>query len=302
MLFKQMTVIGVGLIGGSLALAAKRAKLVEQVVGYSKRRGDLYKAVALGVLDRYSLNLSKAVQEADLVVLATPVGVLESMTRAIAPYLKKGAIVTDVGSVKGPLVSKMEACLPDGTFFVGGHPIAGSEKSGVSAALPTLFNRSVAILTPTSNTDRKALLKVARLWKGLGTSVVEMDPIKHDQTMAVVSHLPHLLAYGLMELFFHPRVTMQPLSFSAGSLRDFTRVAESSPEIWHDIFRMNQGALLEALDLYQETLEKMKKAICNAQPGEATAHTRNNVHHRSGPETLAQILMHAKTVRRKIRP
>jgi prephenate dehydrogenase len=281
-----MTVIGVGLIGGSLALAAKRAKLVKQVVGYSKRRGDLYKAVATGVLDRYCLNLSKAVQEADLVVLATPVGVLEAMARAISPHLKAGAIVTDVGSVKGLLVSKMEACLPNGTFFVGGHPIAGSEKSGVLASLPTLFDRSVAILTPTPHTDRKALVKVAQFWKGMGTSVVEMDPIKHDQTMAVVSHLPHLLAYGLMELFYHPRVTMKPLSFSAGSLRDFTRVAESSPELWSQIFQLNKTAVIETIDLYQETLEKMKKAILASEKG-------------SGDDLL-KILGRAKEVRKRI--
>ncbi len=294
MLFKQMSVIGVGLIGGSLALAAKRAKLVGSVVGYSNKRGDLYKSISMGVLDRYFLSLPKAVEEADLVVLATPVGTFVQIAEAIAPYLKRGVIVTDVGSVKGELVSKIETALSGRASFVGGHPVAGRELPGVSAALPTLFDKSVTILTPTPKTDRKALRKIATFWKGIGSTVVEIDPDNHDQAMAAVSHLPHIVAYALMDLFFHPKLTKSdPLPFSAGSLRDFTRVVESSPELWHDIFLGNKRALVEAIDLYQETLEKLKKAVLTAKQGTGGGGNQG--------DELYKILSRAKAVRQRMR-
>jgi prephenate dehydrogenase len=301
MLFKQMTVIGVGLIGGSLALAAKRKGLVQTVVGYGNKRGDLHKAASMGAVDRFFLTLPKAIEGADLIVLATPIGAFEHITKAFAPYLKPGAIVTDVGSVKGELVSKIESLLSGGTppagraSFVGGHPMAGSEKSGIQSAFPTLFDKALAILTPTSKTDKKAVEKVSALWEGVGAEVVKIDPIKHDQVMAVVSHLPHLVAYSLMELFSHPRlIKSDMLSFAAGGLRDFTRIAESSPDMWRDIFRLNKTAIVEAIDLYQETLEKMKKAIL-AVPQKGGKPSAGN------DDTLLKILNNAKTIRQKIR-
>ena len=293
-LFKQMTVIGVGLIGGSLALAAKRAGIVENVVGYSKRRGDLYKAISMGVLDRYFLTLPKAVETADLVVFSTPVGMFESLAKAIVPYLKKGAVVTDVGSVKGDMVFKIEARFPDHVTFVGGHPMVGREKSGVSSALPKFFDQSITILTPTPKTDTKVLRRVANLWKGVGASVVEMDPHQHDRVMAFVSHLPHFLAFALMDMFNDSRVPAHALTRSAGGLRDATRIAESSPEMWHDIFRLNKVALFEAIDCYQETLENLKKAITTARPREEGAHAP-----REG-DALLKILMRAKALREKL--
>jgi len=301
MLFKQMTVIGVGLIGGSLALAAKRTGLVQTVVGYGNKRGDLHNAASMGAVDRFFLTLQKAVEGADLVVLATPVAVFEQIAKNMAPYLKPTAIVTDVGSVKGELVSKIESLLAGGrspagrAYFVGGHPMAGSEKSGIQSAFPTLFDKALAILTPTSKTDKKAIEKVSALWKGIGAEVVKMDPIKHDQIMATVSHLPHVVAYALMELFSHPRlVKSNMLSFAAGGLRDFTRISESAPDVWHDIFQLNKTAVVEAIDLYQETLEKMKMAILSAQKG-GTPSAGND-------DTLLKILNNAKTVRQRIRP
>ncbi len=288
-LFKQMTVMGVGLIGGSLALAAKRAGLVQTVVGYGKKRGDLHKAASMGAVDRYFLTLPKAIEGADLIVLAAPVAAFEQIVTVMAPYLKKGAIVTDVGSVKGELVYKMEALLAGRASFIGGHPMAGSEKSGIQSAFPTLFSKALAILTPHLKTDKKAVEKVTALWNGIGAQVVKIDPIKHDQIMAVVSHLPHVVAYALMELFSHPRlIKSDTLSFSAGGLRDFTRVAESAPDVWHDIFHLNKKAVVDAIDWYQETLEKMKKAILSSE--------------KSGGDDLLKILNNAKTVREKIRP
>jgi len=293
MLFKQMTVIGVGLIGGSLALAAKRAGLVQTVVGYGKKRGDLHKAASMGAVDRYFLTLPKAVEGADCIVLATPVSAFEQIVTAMVPYLKPTAVVTDVGSVKGELVYKLESLLSgralQGTspVFVGGHPMAGSEKSGIQYAFPTLFKKALLILTPTLKTDKKAIEKVAAFWKGIGSEVVKIDPIKHDQIMAVVSHLPHLVAYAMMELFFHPRlIKWDMLPFAAGGLRDFTRIAESAPDVWHDIFRLNKTAVVEAIDLYQETLEKMKKAILAAEKSD---------------DDLLKILNNAKSVRQRIR-
>ncbi len=287
-LFKQMTIIGVGLIGGSLALAAKRAGLVQTIVGYGNKRGDLHKAASMGAVDRFFLTLPNAIEGADLIVLATPVASFEPIVTRMLPYLKPGAIVTDVGSVKGELVAKIDVLLTGRAVFVGGHPMAGSEKSGIQSALPTLFNKALAILTPTTKTDKKAVEKVAALWKGIGAEVVKIDPMKHDQIMAVVSHLPHVVAYALMELFSHPRLAKSNMiSFAAGGLRDFTRIAESSPDMWHDIFKLNKTAVVEAIDLYQETLEKMKKAILASQ--------------KKDDDVLLKILNNAKSVRERIR-
>jgi prephenate dehydrogenase len=288
-LFKQITVIGVGLIGGSLALAAKRAGLVQTIVGYGNKPGDLHKAVSMGAIDRFCLTLPKAVMGADLVVLATPVATFEHIATRMTPYLKPGAFVTDVGSVKGKLVSKMESLFSGRAFFVGGHPMAGSEKSGIQSAFPTLFDRALTILTPTSKTNKKALEKVSALWKGIGAEVIKIAPLKHDQIMAVVSHLPHVLAYALMELFSHPRlIKSDMLSFAGGGLRDFTRIAESAPDMWDGILKLNQKDVVDAIDLYQETLEKMKKAIL-AEP------------QKGDDDTLLKILKNAKTVRQRLR-
>ncbi len=266
-LFKQMAVIGVGLIGGSVGLIARRKHLVRSVVGYGKKRGELQRAVTLGAIDRYFLSPQKAVEGADLIVLATPVGMFEKIACAIAPHLKEGAIVTDVGSVKGKEVERIESLLPSYVSFVGGHPIAGREKSGVEVASADLFSGMRCILTPTPRTHPAALKKVAALWKALGTTVIEMDPLVHDQIMAAVSHLPHLVAYALMETLLNTRVAKQdPIRFSAGGLRDFTRVAASASDMWRDIFLLNGARIVEMIDLYQGVLETLKKKII-AQDG-----------------------------------
>lgn len=262
MIFKQMTIIGVGLIGGSLGLIAKQKKLIGKVVGYGRRRGPLQKASSLGAIDCYFLTLSKAIKEADLVVLATPVGLFEQICQLIAPFLKEGAVVTDVGSVKGKLVARLESALPSHASFVGGHPIAGREKSGVMAATASLFQGNRFIITPTPETNQAALKKVAALWRKTGARVSEVDPFDHDQVLGVVSHLPHLAAYGLMETLAHPRIAKRdPVQYSAGGLRDYTRIAGSSAEMWRDIFIQNREAMIEVIDLYQETIEKIKKKI-----------------------------------------
>ncbi len=278
-----MTIIGVGLIGGSLGLAAKKKKAVKQVVGFGRRRGALHKAVSLNAIDRYFLSLPKAVKEADLIVLATPVGTFEKLCRAIGPHLQEGAVVTDVGSVKGDLVARLEKALPAQVHFVGGHPIAGAEKSGVLAASGTLFQGARTLLTPNAQTDRKALKRIAALWKAVGSKVSEVDPFDHDRILGLASHLPHLVAYALMETLTHPRVAgLNPVNYSAGGFRDFTRIAASSAEMWRDIFLYNKDAMVEAIDLYQECLEKLKKQIISEKG-----------------EDLLQTLEHAKSVRLK---
>jgi len=262
LLFKKMTIIGVGLIGGSLGLIAKQKNLVEEVVGFGRKRGMLQKAVSLKAIDRYSLSLPKAAEGADLIVLATPMGTFEKICREILPYLQRGAVVTDVGSVKGNWVTRLESILSPQAFFVGGHPIAGREKSGVEAARADLFQGSRCVLTPTSRTDPAALEKVTRLWEKTGAKVALIDPVDHDQIMGAVSHLPHLAAYALMETLTHPKIARnKPVQFSAGGLRDFTRIAASSPEMWRDIFLTNKEVMVEMIDLFQETIEKIKKKI-----------------------------------------
>jgi prephenate dehydrogenase len=262
MLFKQMTIIGVGLIGGSLGLIAKQKRLVEQVVGYGRKRGMLQRAVSLTAIDRYFLSLPKAVEGADLVVLATPIGTFEKICKEMLPYLQKGTVITDVGSVKGKWVKRMEQALSPQAHFVGGHPIAGREKSGVEAARAELFQGSRCLLTPTDKTDSGALKKVTALWEKAGAKVSLMDPFDHDQILGAVSHLPHLAAYALMETLAHPKIARKkPVQFSAGGLRDFTRIAGSSPEMWRDIFLSNREVMVEMIDLFQETIEKIKKKI-----------------------------------------
>jgi len=260
--FKQMTVIGVGLIGGSLGLVARRKRLVKAVVGYGKRRGEMQRAIASGALDRYFLSLDRAVEGADLIVLATPVGTFEKICAAMAPHLQPGTIVTDVGSVKGALVTKIENLLPEGVSFVGAHPIAGRERSGVESASIDLFAGHRCILTPTPKTPKKALSKIRAFWEAIGAGTMEMDPVTHDRIMAAVSHLPHLVAYALMEALSHPSLTKDnPVRFSGGGLRDFTRIAASAPEMWRDIFLANNENVVHMVDLYINALETIKKQI-----------------------------------------
>ena len=260
--FKQMTVIGVGLIGGSLGLVARRKRLVKAVVGYGKRRGEMQRAIASGALDRYFLSLDRAVEGADLIVLATPVGTFEKLCIAMAPHLKPGTIVTDVGSVKGPLVTKMERLLPQGVLFVGAHPIAGRERSGVESASIDLFAGHRCILTPTPKTSKKALSKIRAFWEAIGADTMEMDLLEHDKIMAAVSHLPHLVAYALMEAVSHASLgKSNPVRFSGGGLRDFTRIAASAPEMWRDIFLANRENVVHMVDLYVEAIETIKKKI-----------------------------------------
>lgn len=267
--FERVCIIGVGLIGGSLALEAREIGLFGEVVGYGRRRENLEDAVRMGIIDRFDTELSWAVGNADLVVLACPVGAFTDTAVKIAPALKSGAVVTDVGSVKGKLVEELEDLLQTKSFFVGGHPVAGSEKSGAVSAVKGLFKDKWCILTPTHRTDANALSLIKGMWEKVGMKVVEMDAYLHDKILAITSHLPHAVAYALMDAVLTlAEETPQALNYSAGGLHDFTRISASSPEMWRDIFSFNKKEVTRALDAFIRSILELKEMIVN-DDGEA---------------------------------
>ncbi len=260
--FKNVTIIGVGLIGGSLARSLKANKLAGEICGTGRSSASLEKALQLGVIDRALPSAADAVKDADLVVLASPVGAFQLILREIAPHLKPGAVLTDVGSVKGTLVAMIEELLPDGVSYVPGHPIAGRETSGVAASSENLFRGARCILTPTPRTDRKALKKVQDLWNAAGATVVLMEPSVHDHVFAAVSHLPHMAAYALVNAVADLEAGGEAyVRYTGGGFRDFTRIAASSPEMWRDISLMNRKNIIEMIERYQLSLNKLKRAI-----------------------------------------
>ena len=260
--FNKVTIIGVGLIGGSLARIMKAQKLAGEIHGAGRSRETLEQAIRLGVIDHMGQSSAHAVEHADLVVLAAPVGTFEPIVREIAPHMKKSAILTDVGSVKGMLVRTLEGLLPAGVHFVPGHPIAGREKHGVDAATETLFQGAKCILTPTDRTDAGALDAVRALWAAAGMNVVIMDPDRHDHIFAAVSHLPHAAAYAMVSTVAEfSSETDNYITFSGAGFRDFTRIAASSPEMWRDVCLLNGKNIIEMIEQYQFSLNRIKKAI-----------------------------------------
>ena len=261
-LFNKMAVIGVGLIGGSLARVLREKGAVREVVGIGRGEANLKRGVELGVLDSYTTDASVGVAGADLVFVATPVCSIPKVVAEIAPYLSPGCIVTDGGSVKEYVVAACEPLMPAGTFFVGGHPIAGTEHSGVEASFATLYQGKRCIVTPTASTDAAALEKVVELWKLAGSSVPLMDPVQHDLVVAAISHLPHMVAYSLVNAVDgYDRFGGDLLSFSAGGFRDFTRIASSDPVMWRDIALTNREAILEMMDFFSGYLEKLRGLV-----------------------------------------
>jgi len=260
--FNKVVIIGVGLIGGSLGLAGKKKGIFGEVVGVGRGRANLEEARKRGAVDTFVHEPAEALTGADLVVLATPVRSIVSIGKVVAPSLPTGAILTDVGSVKEGVIRELEPCLPAGVHFVAGHPIAGSEASGVAAAREDLFRDHRTILTPTVRTDPGALARVRSLWEVLGAVVVEMEASVHDTILAAVSHLPHMAAYALagtlreMEGDF-PDIT----DYAAGGFRDTTRIAGSHPEMWRDICRMNGKKIVEMIERYEAVLEGIKAGI-----------------------------------------
>lgn len=261
-LSKKMAVIGVGLIGGSLARALRQQGEVGEIVGIGRTEPNLQRAVELGVVDRYCLDPCQGVQGADLVFLSTPVCSIAAVLEKIAPCLAPGCVVTDGGSVKESVVAACEPLMPAGTFFVGGHPIAGTEKSGVDASFTSLFAGKRCIVTPTAHTDEPALRKVLRMWELAGSDVIQMDAHKHDRIVAAISHLPHMVAYSLVNAVDgYDRFDENILKYSAGGFRDFTRIASSDPAMWRDISLMNGPAIMEMMDFFTEYFGRLRTLI-----------------------------------------
>ena len=267
--FTQAVIIGVGLIGGSLGMILRRKELASSVVGVGRRVENLKTAVNVGAIDRYVVDSKEAVRDADLVILATPVDTYERHLNEWASCLRPGAIVTDVGSVKGDLVVQSERRMPAGVHFVGAHPIAGKEKTGAAAGSEDLFSGRRCILTPTQQTNPQALEQVESLWQEAGAVVLTMDPYLHDKILGAVSHLPHVAAFALMNALVDIRTAVPGLDLaghSGGGLRDSTRIAASSPEMWRDIFLWNRDNVVAWIQAYERSLGELRQLI---QAGDA---------------------------------
>ena len=261
-IFRRMVVVGVGLIGGSLALDARRRGLVEEIIGVGRGQSNLRFAQRRGIIDRYVTQATDIPDDTDLLMMATPVQTTVSSTKAFLPALPPGCIISDVGSVKGEIVREMERLLPATTPFVAGHPIAGGEEWGARAAKANLFAHHRCILTPTKRTDAAALKKVALLWRKVGAKVELMDPETHDRLLGVISHLPHVLVYALVNALARTRVRGIDLKpYCAGGFKDFTRIASSRPELWRDICLMNRSAVGQSLGEYIKNLQQLQRWI-----------------------------------------
>jgi len=261
-MIQKLAVLGVGLIGGSFALALKRAGVVGSVIGYGRSRANLEAARSLGVLDAIAETPGAAVRDADAVCLAVPVGALPTLLAEIAPYLRDDALLTDVGSTKQDVILAGRAALGDRIArFVPGHPIAGAEDSGAAAARPELFHGKSVILTPLPENCAEAVAQVSAWWQACGAEVTVMEAENHDRIFAAVSHLPHLAAFALVaELAERPEAALF-FKHAGSGFRDFTRIAASHPEMWRDIALANQGALLDEINRYQEALTRLRQLL-----------------------------------------
>jgi prephenate dehydrogenase len=256
-----VAIVGVGLIGGSLALALKEAGVAGRILGFDLDQHNLVQALQLGIID-HACSGAEELFVADLIFLATPVLAMPAALTAIAPHLKPGAILTDGGSVKGAVISALEPLLSPTLRYVPGHPISGTERSGAQAAFATLFRGKRCILTPTECTDPQALALVTALWQAVGSEVMLMDAEKHDRILAAISHLPHMVAYALVNAVgSYDRYEENILLYSAGGFRDFTRIASSDPTMWRDIALTNRDALLEMIERFEADLAQLKEAI-----------------------------------------
>ncbi len=261
--FERVALIGLGLIGSSISLAAQRAGLAKTIVGTARTEKTLATAKRLGLINDGFTDVRDAVQGADLIILCVPVGMCGTIAEQMSDALEPGAIVTDVGSVKGAIVQSVLPHLPDGVHFVPGHPIAGTEQSGPEAGFAELFDGRWCILTPNEKTDRGAVERLTGFWQALGSDVEEMTAQHHDLVLAITSHVPHLIAYNIVNTAAHlGRVTnSEVIKFSAGGFRDFTRIAASDPVMWRDVFLNNKEAVLDMLGRYSEDLSELQRAI-----------------------------------------
>ncbi len=262
-LFQRVALIGIGMIGSSLARVMRRDRLAGHIVACARTETTLAMTGELGLADSVTTDPREAVAGADLVVLATPLGAYRAIVEAIAPRLEPGAIVTDVGSVKAAAIRDIAPHIPDGVHFVPGHPIAGTEHSGPEAGFAELFAGRWCVLTPPPGTDEGAVERVAELWRRAGMTIELMAAAHHDRVMAITSHLPHLIAYTIVGTVVDLESSTQEevIKYAAGGFRDFTRIAASDPVMWRDVFLNNREAVLEMLARFSEDLTRLQRAI-----------------------------------------
>lgn len=261
-MIERLVVVGVGLIGGSLARALREARQVGEIVGFGRSLGNLQEAIELGVIDRAAVALADAVQDADMIVLAVPVGTMPELLQELGPVCPETAVITDVGSVKGTVIAAARQSLGVRfSHFVPGHPIAGTEQSGVGASIANLFVNRRVVLTPETETDPAALEKVRAMWTAAGAQVATMSAVKHDEILAASSHLPHVLAFALVDLLVRRDDHREVFECVAGGFRDFTRIAGSDPVMWRDICLANRDGILEILTQYRDSLTDVVQAI-----------------------------------------
>jgi cyclohexadieny/prephenate dehydrogenase len=262
-MFAKVALLGVGLIGSSMAHAMRRGGLAGHIAGYSHRVETIDLARTVGFADSLYTDAASCVKDADLVVLCTPVGSFKALAEEIAPALKPGAILSDAGSVKGAVIRDVGPYLPEGVHFVPAHPIAGTEQSGPTAGFAELFDGRWCILTPPPGTDHAAIAKLKAFWEALGSNVEVMDAHRHDLVLAITSHVPHLIAYNIVGTAddLETVTESEVIKFSAGGFRDFTRIAASDPTMWRDVFLNNKEAVLEVLGRFSEDLAALQRAI-----------------------------------------
>jgi cyclohexadieny/prephenate dehydrogenase len=270
-----LTIVGVGLIGGSIGLAARRRRMAQKIVGVGRDRDSLGRARSAGAIDSLTTDLLEGVRGADVVVFCTPVDRIAKQALQAAPAYRQGALVTDAGSTKANIVRDLEGRLPQGVQFVGSHPLAGSEKRGPENAAADLFERRIVVVTKTERTDLEAVDRAGGFWKGLGADVRVLDPETHDRALALTSHLPHMLASALAGI-----LPPQWQPFTATGFRDTTRIAAGDPAVWAPIFRQNALATCDALQRFGERLDEFRRALMNDDEA-----------------TLIELLSHAKRVR-----
>jgi cyclohexadieny/prephenate dehydrogenase len=272
--FQRVAFIGLGLIGSSLARAIKRHGLAGEIVGHARSEGTRETALGLGFIDRAEATAAAAARGADLVVIAVPVGATGAIAEEIGPVLGKGAIVTDVGSVKQAVVDAAMPYIPEGVHFVPGHPVAGTEESGPEAGFAELFEGRWCIITPPPESDPEAVARVEALWRAVGSEVDRMDPRHHDMVLAITSHLPHLIAYTIVgtatDLETH--LQREVIKFAAGGFRDFTRIAASDPVMWRDVFLANKESVTEMVRRWRKfSRAHAKFAVPSSMPGRPRA-------------------------------
>lgn len=262
--FKRLALLGVGLIGSSVArIARQRGDIAAEIVVNARTQGTLDRVMELGIADRVELDAAKAVEGADCVMLCAPVGAFAALAAQIAPHLAPGAVLTDVGSTKQSVIRDVGPLVPAGVHFVPAHPIAGTEHSGPDAGFVELFQGRWTLITPVPGTDEDAIAKVEALWQRCGAQTERMEPSHHDRVLAIVSHLPHLIAFTICgtadDLADESR--QEVVNFAASGFRDFTRIAASDPVMWRDIFLNNREALLEMLQRFMEDAQAMARAV-----------------------------------------